>query len=508
MNLLGIVPARGGSVGVRRKNLRTIAGTPLVLVKLDQLRHAGIETVVCSTDDPVIASIARMHGYDVHHRTETAGPSATIADTVTEVVADIGWTGPVGVFQCTAPHLAAPRIAQIVGDWLANPMMRTAATVAAVHDVCWDSNGREYGTRVNRQDSDPVLWRETGAVRLVRDPSILPDMVDMTGHDLIELTGDEAADIDTHRQLAAAAQAAAPVVLIAACGPTVGSGHLHRALTLADALGHHDPAVQLVLDSPTTDPGPWAALVAGTGHRVLGDDQPSPAVVILDVLDTDPAVVWRLRQEGNRVVVMEDTGPGAALADVHIDELAAAGPGRYSGPDWAVLRPEFLTGRRAHLPTFEPPAAGPGRRVLVYGGGSDAGRRLADVTRAACNMTGSALTVFDPGGPVTLAEAMATHALLVCGRGRARLAAAHVGIPTISVALNSREAARPLIAAEHFTPRLELLAPDTLAELLASVWRADWWRREMSAHGQLTVDGGGVDRIVHVVDTLAKEITE
>lgn len=64
--VLGIVPARGGSKGLPGKNIRPLAGLPLVAHSLGAARMMRTMTrCVVSTDDPAIADVARAHGGDV-----------------------------------------------------------------------------------------------------------------------------------------------------------------------------------------------------------------------------------------------------------------------------------------------------------------------------------------------------------------------------------------------------------------------------------------------------------
>ncbi|WP_394838068.1 acylneuraminate cytidylyltransferase family protein [Pendulispora rubella] len=64
--VLGVVPARGGSKGLPRKNIRPLAGLPLLAHTLRCAELAPIvERVVVSTDDAEVAAIARAHGGDV-----------------------------------------------------------------------------------------------------------------------------------------------------------------------------------------------------------------------------------------------------------------------------------------------------------------------------------------------------------------------------------------------------------------------------------------------------------
>ncbi len=65
LRILAIVPARGGSKGVPRKNLRVVGGKPLIVWTLETARAAGalFADVVVSTDDPEIAAVAADYGF-------------------------------------------------------------------------------------------------------------------------------------------------------------------------------------------------------------------------------------------------------------------------------------------------------------------------------------------------------------------------------------------------------------------------------------------------------------
>ncbi len=65
-SVLALIPARGGSKGVPRKNLRLLAGRPLIVhaIKVAQ-QTAQIDRVLVSTDDSEIAQVAQQHGAEV-----------------------------------------------------------------------------------------------------------------------------------------------------------------------------------------------------------------------------------------------------------------------------------------------------------------------------------------------------------------------------------------------------------------------------------------------------------
>jgi CMP-N-acetylneuraminic acid synthetase len=65
-NVLCLIPARGGSKGLPRKNLRSLLGKPLLAYSIEQaLSSSSITRTIVSTDDPEIAEVARQFGAEV-----------------------------------------------------------------------------------------------------------------------------------------------------------------------------------------------------------------------------------------------------------------------------------------------------------------------------------------------------------------------------------------------------------------------------------------------------------
>jgi CMP-N-acetylneuraminic acid synthetase len=64
--VIAFVPARSGSERVPRKNIRPLAGHPLLAYAIATAREAGVfDRIVCSTDSEEVAEIARWYGADV-----------------------------------------------------------------------------------------------------------------------------------------------------------------------------------------------------------------------------------------------------------------------------------------------------------------------------------------------------------------------------------------------------------------------------------------------------------
>src|SRR5688500_3585362 len=101
--MLAIVPARGGSRGLVGKNMRHIAGRPLIEYTVEAVAASSyVERLLVSSDDPAILHWARIHGFEAAERPgDLAGPEATISEVAAHHADDLDWHGVVGVFQPT-----------------------------------------------------------------------------------------------------------------------------------------------------------------------------------------------------------------------------------------------------------------------------------------------------------------------------------------------------------------------------------------------------------------------
>jgi len=75
--ILGLIPARGGSKGLPRKNVALLAGKPLIAWTIEQARSSRyLDRIVVSSDDSEIMSVAGRYGAEVPFRR----PAALAAD--------------------------------------------------------------------------------------------------------------------------------------------------------------------------------------------------------------------------------------------------------------------------------------------------------------------------------------------------------------------------------------------------------------------------------------------
>lgn len=89
MKNLCIIPARGGSKRIPRKNIKPFLGKPMLAYSIEAALATGLfDEVMVSTDDEEIADVARQYGAKVPfmRSAETANDYATLADVLHEVL--------------------------------------------------------------------------------------------------------------------------------------------------------------------------------------------------------------------------------------------------------------------------------------------------------------------------------------------------------------------------------------------------------------------------------------
>ena len=109
MNILGIIPARGGSKRTPGKNIKLIAGKPLIAHTIEAgLKSKLINRLVVSTEDEEIAKVAETYGAEVLKRpVELASDTAKTAPVMLHVVEELEKQGYVPdivvLLQATCP---------------------------------------------------------------------------------------------------------------------------------------------------------------------------------------------------------------------------------------------------------------------------------------------------------------------------------------------------------------------------------------------------------------------
>jgi CMP-N,N'-diacetyllegionaminic acid synthase len=112
MEVVALVPARGGSKGIPRKNLAPLAGKPLLQWTLEAARGAeSVTRVVVSTDDDEIAEVAREHGAEILPRPpELAADDVPMLDVIRHALGQLGACDVLVLLQPTSPLRRADHV--------------------------------------------------------------------------------------------------------------------------------------------------------------------------------------------------------------------------------------------------------------------------------------------------------------------------------------------------------------------------------------------------------------
>lgn len=172
MNLLTVIPARGGSKGVPGKNRMPVHGKPLIAWTIEcALRTKGLGRILVSTDDPITIQVAsRYVGVVAMHRPEHLAqddtPIVAVIDQVLATEDDAGY-GPydaILLLQPTAP-IREPR--HILGAIEAlKPGISSVISVVATNDM--------HPARMYELDEHSMLKAMIPSYESARRQDILP----------------------------------------------------------------------------------------------------------------------------------------------------------------------------------------------------------------------------------------------------------------------------------------------------------------------------------------------
>ncbi len=163
---LALIPARGGSKGVPRKNIRTIYGKPLIAWSIEHAKESRyIDKIVVSTDSEEIASIAREYGAEVLIRpAELATDTASTQDVMVHALESYPAETMV-LLQPTSPYRSKGLIDRCIEAFL-NGDYDSLATGF----MC---DFKEYGTNILPRQQINGFFYDDGNVYIIKAENIL-----------------------------------------------------------------------------------------------------------------------------------------------------------------------------------------------------------------------------------------------------------------------------------------------------------------------------------------------
>lgn len=221
MSTIAIIPARGGSRELPGKNLRTIAGRPMIAHTIAAAMDARlVDRIVVSTDSPQIASAARDAGAEVPFlrdpalATDESSTIDVVRDAVRRLEAAGAWVDEVVTLQVTSPFRKGQHIDSAIAAMRA-ARADSAVSVATIDEPVsvlgyLDVDGRFVRLKPLadlRRQASPQAVRLTGAIYVSTRPLLDSERLVGDRPVAVLLGGAEAIDIDTAADLARARRA-------------------------------------------------------------------------------------------------------------------------------------------------------------------------------------------------------------------------------------------------------------------------------------------------------------
>lgn len=220
MEILGLIPARGGSKGLPHKNITPLAGRPLLAYTAQAaLQSRRLTRVILSTDDPLIADVGKQLGLSAPFL-RPAGISrdgTPMLDVILHALdylkrADAFSPGIIVLLQPTSPLRTSDHVDRAVDLLLSTDADTVVSVVAVPHQFNPVSVMRIEGERLvaflegplilRRQDKPMVFARNGPAIIATR--SIAIEMGRLYGENTrpLIMSHPESVDIDTEEDLA------------------------------------------------------------------------------------------------------------------------------------------------------------------------------------------------------------------------------------------------------------------------------------------------------------------
>lgn len=210
MTTLAVIPARGGSKGIPRKNLLPIGGKPLIVWTIEQALALDDVIVAVSTEDAEISAVARNAGAWVIRRPLELAQDETptepvVVHAIATCEAQYGRPERVMLLQATSPVRKPGTLARALAEF-DETGVDSLVGVVPNPPFLWSVEGEQtvahwdWEHRRRRQDMRPeqLRYRETGSVYVTK-PDIYETLGNRMGGKIGLFVMDEAegVDIDT-----------------------------------------------------------------------------------------------------------------------------------------------------------------------------------------------------------------------------------------------------------------------------------------------------------------------
>ena len=211
MKTVAIIPARGGSKRIPRKNIKNFAGQPIIKYSIDAALASGcFDEVMVSTDDPEIAELSRSFGAAVPflRSKENSLDTAVTVPVLKEVIEEYKKRGQEFDYLCsifaTAPFLS-PRILKTAKEMLIQndadavwPILKFSYPIQRALRMKENNLMMVWPENINARSQElETTYHDAGQFHFFKTSSVLKAGVELLDKTLaIEVSAWEAQDID------------------------------------------------------------------------------------------------------------------------------------------------------------------------------------------------------------------------------------------------------------------------------------------------------------------------
>ena len=382
--ILVVIPARGGSKGIPRKNIRLLGNKPLIYYAISTaLQSRYVTDVYVTSDDDEILTISKKFGAKTHKRELSLSDDETTLDPVIydacvniekeeEKIYDLVIT-----MQPTSPLLKSESLDIAIKKILNNKKIDTIISAKDDTHLSWRKEDGiflpNYQKRVNRQYLTPS-YTETGGFLITRRKIVTRESRIGKNVDLHILKTPESIDIDTYTDwnLCEYFLNKRKILFVVRGNKEIGLGHVYNTLAVANDITEHDLCFLIPKDSKLAfekiKSKNFSVFYQKDKNLIKEIQEHSPDIVVNDILNTDKKYISSLKNLGIKVVNFEDLGNGAKKADLVINAIYPENsenflPNHYFGHRYFLLRDEFIYSKRKRIQDV--------KSILVTFGGVD-----------------------------------------------------------------------------------------------------------------------------------------
>lgn len=188
LDILSIIPARGGSKGLPRKNIKELCGKPLIAYTIEAAKESKLTNrVIVSTDDEEIACISKKYGAEIPYfrPKELSSDSSPTIDAILHMVGYLkeseGYNPDyILLLQCTSPLRNSKSIDESIKKLITSEFDALVSVCESEVNPYWsnifDGDKLKYfieeGKKINRRQDLPKVYRLNGAIYLIKTEAL------------------------------------------------------------------------------------------------------------------------------------------------------------------------------------------------------------------------------------------------------------------------------------------------------------------------------------------------